>query len=193
MTKLILFVGTPGAGKSTLLKAISEHHPGIRTVNLGDEILKIAKERMGVTDREQLGKLSQEDTAIQREMAFQNIIAGKTDAIIDTHLTVKYGRRYLPGVTIKELESIRIKAIIYIDATAAEIWKRRHADASKADRRNINDSVMEIDEQRNVNLAILSSCAIYLSIPIYIVYNEEGKPEAASAEIDKIIKEHFGV
>jgi adenylate kinase len=191
MTKLILFVGTPGAGKSTLLGALSEKYKDIRYINLGTEMLKIAKERMGMDNREALGTMSDTEIKTQRELAFKNIIADKTDAIIDTHLTIKFGRRYVPGVTIEELKNIRISAIIYIDATAQEIWNRRHNDVSKPGRRNMGDSVLEIDEHRGVNLAILSSCAIYLSIPIYIIYNSDGKQEDAVSELENIIKEHF--
>ncbi len=194
MTKLVLFVGTPGAGKSTLLETTARKFKGdFKIVNLGDVLLDIARERFGITDREKLGMLTNDDILIQRELAFKKIIEGKTDAIIDTHLTIKYGRRYVPGVTLAELEKIRIKAIIYVDATAEEIWKRRHKDPEKQHRRNINDTTGEIEEQRSINLAILSSCSIYLSIPIYIIYNADGKVEEASTEIGKILEEHFDV
>lgn len=190
MTKLILFVGTPGAGKSTLLGELSKRRP-LSVVNLGDVMLQIAKERDGVDDREKLGTMGEEQIKKDREAAFKKIIDKKADTLIDTHLTIKYGRRYVPGVTIEELKRIRIKAIIYVDATAEEIWKRRHNDPSKGGRRNIDDTVAEIDEQKAVNLAILSSCAIYLSIPIYIIYNSEGKIGEAEQELEKIVKEHF--
>ena len=192
MTKLILFVGTPGAGKSTILNSLAlTTKERLSVVNLGDELLSIAKKKTGMTDREQLGMRGEEEIKKDREEAFSDIIARKHDTIIDTHLTIKYGRRYIPGVTIKELEHIRIKAIIYVDATAKEIWHRRHSDPSKANRRNINDTEAEIEEQRNINLAILSSCAITLSIPIYIIYNRDGRQEEAVNELGKIIKEHF--
>ena len=193
MTKLILLVGTPGAGKSTLLETLSKQKKPLRIITLGDEMLKVARERTGTKDREDLGAASDEEIKIQRELAFKNIIENKQDTIIDTHLTIKYGRRYGPGVTIDELKSIRIKAIVYVDATAKEIWARRHSDPLKANRRNINDTEAEIDEQRSINLAILSSCAIYLSIPIYIIYNSDGKQASATSELDKIVREHFGV
>ncbi len=190
MTKLILLVGTPGAGKSTVIGAISKGTK-ISVINLGDVLLQIAKERTGLTDREKLGVRGEDEIKADRELAFRKIIEKKQDSIIDTHLTIKFGRRYIPGVTIGELEHIRIKAIIYIDATAKEIWSRRHRDTSKPGRRNMNDTEAEIDEQRNINLAILSSCAIYLSIPIYIIYNSEGKQSEAVAELSRIIKEYL--
>lgn len=190
MTKLILFVGTPGAGKSTLLAELAKRK-AITIVNLGDVMMQVAKDR--VADREALGTMNDEQIKKDREAAFKKIIDKKTDTLIDTHLTIKYGRRYVPGVTIEELKKIRIKAIIYVDATAQEIWKRRHNDESKSGRRNIDDTVAEIDEQKAVNLAILSSCAIYLSIPIYIIYNSDGKIEDAVMELEKIVKEHFNV
>ncbi len=192
MTKLILFVGTPGAGKSTLLKELA-NRKHINTVNLGDIMLQIAKQREGTDDREKLGVMPDEQIRKDRETAFNKIIEEGVDTVIDTHLSIKYGRRYVPGVTLKELEHIRIKAIIYIDATAKEIWARRHNDSAKHVRRNIDDTEAEIDEQKAVNLAVLSSCAIYLSIPIYIIYNSDGKIEEAVSELEKIIKEHFNV
>lgn len=192
MTKLILVTGTPGAGKSTILDALIKKKP-INMINLGNVMLNIAQKKQGIRNREDLGTMSEEQIRQNREDAFAEIIAGKKDSIIDTHLTIKYGRRYVPGVTIDELQKIRIKAIVYVDATAKEIWSRRHNDPSKADRRNISDTEAEIDEQKAVNLAILSSCAIYLSIPIYIIYNSEGKAAEAELELEKIVKEHFGI
>lgn len=193
MTKLILFVGTPGAGKSTILDGLRGQKKDLWVVNLGNEMLEVARERWGVTDREQLGKMNEDDIKKNREEAFANIIERKKDAIIDTHLTIKYGRRYVPGITMKELEHIRIKAIIYVDSTAKEIWNRRHNDKTKSGRRNMDDTEAEIEEQRNINLSILSSCAIYLSIPIYIIYNRDGRQAEAMTELDKIVKEHFGM
>ncbi len=192
MTKLILVTGTPGAGKSTILDDLGRRKP-INLVNLGNIMLDIAKEKHGIKDREDLGRMTEEQIKQNREDAFTEIINNKKDTIIDTHLTIKYGRRYVPGVTIEELQKIRIKAIVYIDATAKEIWNRRHNDASKAGRRNVSDTEAEIDEQKAVNLAILSSCAIYLSIPIYIIYNSDGKMADAESELEKIVREHFSM
>ncbi len=192
MTKLIIVTGTPGAGKSTILGALAKKKL-INLINLGNLMLDIAKDKYGIKGREDLGRMTGDQIKENREAAFADIIEKKKDAIIDTHLTIKYGRRYVPGFTIEELEKIRIKAMVYIDATAKEIWRRRHNDQSKFDRRNISDTEAEIDEQKSVNLAILSSCAIYLSIPIYIIYNSDGKVKEAEAELEKIVKEHFGM
>ena len=76
MTKLILVVGTPGAGKSTLLQGLASANPAVNTVNLGDVMLQVARDREGIGNRENLGKMSDEQIRADRESAFNKIITG---------------------------------------------------------------------------------------------------------------------
>ena len=187
MTKLILVTGTAGAGKSTILAGLSEmNEDKLKVINLGTEMLKIAREKFNIIDRDKVRTLDDATTISIRNSIMQEIIESKEDAIIDTHASVKQGRRYRPGFSIAELQKIRISAIIYIDATSEEVLARSMRDSG---RKREYESSAEIDEWRTVNLAIISSFAVSLNIPIYIIYNQEGKQSQAAAEIDRITKE----
>jgi adenylate kinase len=186
MTKLILVTGTAGAGKSTILAKVAKGERKVKVINLGTEMLTILKEKFKITDRDKIRNLDDKNTILVRNEIMQKIIATKEDAIIDTHASVKQGRRYRPGFSIDELKKIRISAIIYIDATSEEILERSATDGS---RQRAYETVAEIDEWRSVNISIISTFAVYLNIPIYIIYNQEGKQDEAATEVLKITRE----
>lgn len=190
MTKLILVTGTAGAGKSTILSILSSiEDRKLRIINLGTEMLDIAKERFNISDRDKVRLLDDSTTIAIRNEIMQRIIGTKEDSIIDTHASIKQGRRYRPGFSIDELQKIRISAIIYIDATSEEVLERSLADKSRT---RAYDTLAEIDEWRSVNISIISTFAVYLNIPIYIIYNKEGQQDEAAAEVHRITKEIIG-
>jgi len=190
MTKLILVTGTAGAGKTTILTRLSELNGNkIRVLNMGTEMLEIAKDKFNVTDRDQLRAMDDKSVIAVRNAIMQKVIESKEDTIIDTHASVKQGRRYRPGFSIDELEKIRISAIIYIDTTSEEVLERSFSDST---RKRAYDTIAEIDEWRSVNISIISTFAVYLNIPIYIIYNQAGKQNEAAEELDRITKEIIG-
>ena len=190
MTKLILVTGTAGAGKSTILAELPKlGGDKLKVINLGTEMLEIAREKFNMTDRDQLRVIDDKTTIAIRNGIMQKIIDSKEDAIIDTHASVKQGRRYRPGFSIDELQKIRISAIIYIDATSEEILQRSLNDHS---RKRAYDTITEIDEWRSVNISIISTFAVYLNIPIYIIYNQDGALSKAVEEVHRITKEIVG-
>ncbi len=149
-------------------------------------MLDILKEKFNITDRDKIRTLDDKNTILVRNEIMNRIIASKEDAIIDTHASVKQGRRYRPGFSIDELEKIRIGAIIYVDATSEEILERSLSDTG---RQRAYSTLAEIDEWRSVNISIISTFAVYLNIPIYIIYNQHGKQDEATAEVLRIIRE----
>ena len=186
MTKLIIFTGTPGSGKSTVLAELA--NKGVKVVNLGSEMLKVAQ-RKGVTDRDKLRYMDDHDITEVREEALSRIMSHSRNAIIDTHSSVKQGRRYVPGFSMKELGHMDVDAIIYVDASSDDIIKRRMSDTTR--KREI-EGPSEIDEQRSINLAIISTIALHLNIPIYILYNRDGMAKDVAEQVKTITKEIFG-
>ncbi len=190
MPKRILMTGTPGAGKSTILALYNKKSKAVSITNLGTMMLKAAEEEhKNVKDRDRLRYMSDEDIIEVREKALSKIMSGSKNTIIDTHSSVKQGRRYVPGFSMKELGKMDIDAIIYIDASSDDIIKRRMSDSSR--KREI-EGPLEIDEQRSINLAIISTIALHLDIPIYILYNREGMAKEVAEQVKLITKEVFG-
>lgn len=190
MTKLILVTGTAGAGKTSILTRLSElNGNSIRVLNMGTEMMDMTREKYNITDRDQLRRMDDKTVISIRNAIMQKIIESKEDTIIDTHASVKQGRRYRPGFSIDELQRIRISAIIYIDTSSEEVLARSRIDPS---RKRAYENSAEIDEWRSVNISIISTFAVYLNIPIYIIYNQEGKQDEAAAELDRITKEIIG-
>ena len=161
----------------------------MKIINLGTEMLSIIKDKFGITDRDKIRTLDDKNTIVVRDAILKKIIEAKQDTIIDTHASVKQGRRYRPGFSIDELQKVRIGAIIYIDATSDEILKRAEKDNG---RQRAYENVAEIDEWRSVNISIISTFAVYLNIPIYIIYNQHGKQAEATAEVLRITREIIG-
>jgi adenylate kinase len=189
ITKLILFVGTAGAGKSSVLAKVMDSEKKLKVVNLGSEMLSIMKEKYNTTDRDKIRLLDDKNTIAIRNSILQKIIDAKDDTIIETHASIKQGRRYRPGFSIEELQKVRISAIIYIDATSDEILQRSMKDTQ---RQRAYQNIAEVDEWRSVNISIISTFAVHLNIPIYIIYNQQGKLEETSSEVKGILHEIVG-
>ena len=190
MPKKILLTGTPGAGKSTILALYNKKNKSVSITNLGTVMMKAAKEEhKNIKSRDRLRYMSDSDIIEVREKALSMIMSDRKNSIIDTHSSVKQGRRYVPGFSMKELGKLEIDAIIYVDASSDDIIRRRMLDSSR--KREI-EGPLEIDEQRSINLAIISTIALHLNIPIYILYNREGTAKEAAQQVKEIAKEVFG-
>ena len=190
MPKKILLTGTPGAGKSTILALYNKKNKSVSITNLGTVMMKAAKEEhKNVKSRDRLRYMSDSDIIEVREKALSMIMSDRKNSIIDTHSSVKQGRRYVPGFSMRELGKLEIDAIIYVDASSDDIIRRRMLDSSR--KREI-EGPLEIDEQRSINLAIISTIALHLNIPIYILYNREGTAKEAAQQVKEIAKEVFG-
>ncbi len=181
--RIAYFAGSPGAGKTTLLKGLA--HSKYRIVNLGSMMLNETKtkkrDRMRFMDSKEITEL--------RKRVLRKIAAMGGDIIIDSHASVEQRGRYIPGITIDDLGIIKnLKSFVYVDSFTEDIVKRRNADKS----RNREKERLElIDVQRLINLSILSTCAAYLDVPIYVVLNKQGELSSSLKELRNDLKETF--
>ncbi len=174
---IAIVTGTPGAGKTSIVEKIIQNGGNYTVVSAGTEMLNVAKKEGLVQDRDELRKLSAADIKRLRLAAFKNINEMAGNIIIDTHASVKSGARYVLGFTIEELDALKnLSAFVYIDATAHEILLRRATDNSR--NRDI-ETMDEIDQQREINISLISAYAAHKSVPIYMIRNEQGKLDDA--------------
>jgi adenylate kinase len=190
MGKILMVVGVQGSGKTTILNEISKIDSKRKIVNIGSEILNAAKVKGQISNRDEIKYMSSFEILLARKAALASISNMDAQIILDTHAYVKGNSRYIPGFSLNEVEGLReLKAIIFIDAFAKDIIERRASDPS---RKREAESEDEINEQRIINLSIITSFALHLNIPIYIIKNKKDKINESVNEFVKISKEVFG-
>ncbi|MGC8687309.1 MAG: AAA family ATPase [Candidatus Micrarchaeia archaeon] len=188
MAKFVIIMGSPGAGKSTLIDNLNDKY---KVVNVGSLMLKHALALHYVTDRDEIRYLDKTRMDKLRFMAFDDIKKMEGKILIDTHASVEQNGRFAPGTPKEALKRIgltRIKALIYIDASTKDIILRRKSDKSR--RREMEPEIL-IDTQRMINIALLSAYSSDLNIPLYIIFNKQGKIKESASELAKHILDAF--
>lgn len=169
----------------------------VKVVTLGTEMIKLAQQQYGITDRDMMRhKLSAEDQGKLRRQVLASVNAMPEDLLLNTHASVKAalpieGWKYLPGFSIPELEKLdNVLGIIMIDASATEIIERRKKDS--AVRKREPETKDDIKQHRDINIGIMTSFAIRLNIPFYIIHNKEGRAQETTKELREVAKSVFG-
>lgn len=190
MARVIICVGISGVGKTSILTPLAADY---KVVNMGSEMLEVAKEEYGLTNRDEIREYHRKnlDKEIKlRGKILRRISAMGEDIILDTHVSVKVGNRFTPGFNMDDIKTLEgLKAIIYIDASTKEILARRRQDLSRA--RTMEEDE-DISNHREINLSLVSTYAAILGIPIYIIENNNGKLERSKSLTRQIVKDIFG-
>jgi adenylate kinase len=186
MNKIAIVTGTPGAGKtSILLKAGA----GYKVVSIGTQMSEIAKKAGLVNNRDEMRSMRVRQIEDLRLKACEGINMMKGNIIIDTHASIKNKERYVPGFSVEELDSLSgLKAFVYVDSKAHEIIIRRARDLTR--HREI-ETVEELDQQREINISLISAYAAHKNVPIYMIRNPERNLESAINQMKYALKEIF--
>ncbi len=186
MKRILVVTGTPGAGKTTVLSGIHGKHT---LLNIGTLMFEIAHERYKIKDRDEIRAMPPEDILKLRKMVLNRIKNMKGNIILDTHVTIRKGPRIVPGFSERELVNIGdILGFIYIDADAKEIILRRTKDLNR--RRDVED-IHDINDQRTINLGILSTLSAAMNMPIYLIKNKKGKLADAIKTANRVVADAF--
>ncbi len=189
MNKIVIVTGSPGAGKTTVTSSAMKSGR-YKVMNLGTLMLEIAIKKGYVKERDQMRYLSNEKITELRTAAADHIARQDGLIIIDTHATIQQHGRFVPGIPAHFAEQLKgVVGLIYVDADTEAILKRRERDTSRI--READDKRV-LDEQRDLNLAILGYYSSHLNIPLYIIHNQEGKVEQSSKFFEEDLKDAFG-
>lgn len=185
MAKIIV-TGTPGSGKTTILSKIKS----IKIISLAEEMLKLSEVK-GVSNRDKLRYMSYTDIADMRRNVIEKVFnKSNFDAIIDTHITVKKGTRYVPGFTTDDLNIFKdVRGLIYIDSHANDIMFRRLTDKTRI---REDEPEEEIHEQRRINMSLAAYYSAHLNAPLYVIKNRQNQIENAVKDTETAVKEILG-
>ena len=184
--KKIILVGIPGVGKTTLLTTMVEilksNKKDVVVINYGSLMFDVAKEN-GLTDRDQLRKLSVFEQQRLQKLAAEQISGHEEEVvIIDTHAFINSPEGYYPGLPEHVLKIIKPTNFVSVSAKPEEIYNRRMKD----DTRNRDKiTLANIKKELDVQSGMISACAVITGSPVRLVLNGEGKIDEAA---DKIIK-----
>ena len=184
--KKIILVGIPGVGKTTLLttmvEILKDHKKNVVVINYGSLMFDVAKEN-GLTDRDQLRKLSVSEQQHLQKLAAEQISHHEEEVvIIDTHAFINSPEGYYPGLPEHVLKIIKPTNFVSVSAKPEEIYNRRMKD----DTRNRDKiTLANIKKELDVQSGMISACAVITGSPVRLVLNGEGKIDETA---DKIIR-----
>ncbi len=187
--RIVIIAGSPGAGKSTIIKELAKRS-NCSIANIGTLMLEHAKARGYATDRDKLRFLKSTVISDLRKEALLTINAMPGKVLLDTHASIGENGRYLPGLPIDTLRGLKnVSGLVYIDAVTEDIIERRRKDPH---RKRENEDDYMVNEQRIINMSMLSIASSHLNIPLFVVLNRQGHLEECIVEIEKRFSELVG-
>ncbi len=183
-SKRVIIVGIPGVGKTTLVSKVvellREKKISVNVSIFGTVMFEEAKKN-GITNRDDLRKLSVPEQKKLQSMAAKKIASISDDVVIvDTHAFIATKEGFYPGLPHNVLEILTPDSFIMISARPEEIYNRRMKDRTR------NRDLVSIDsikKELDVTSAMLSTCSILCGSPIKMVLNSEGKIDEAAKGI----------
>ena len=187
--KKVIIVGIPGVGKSTIISnattALQNIGTSVTTVVFGSVMFEEAK-KLGITDRDQMRKLSIDVQQKLQNMAADLISARRESiVVVDTHLFIKTSSGYYPGLPMNLILKLNPDRLILVSANSEEILRRRKDDNSRTRDMISGD---EIKRDIDVSLSMISSLSILTGAPFEIIHNNDNMIDSATAQMVELLK-----
>ena len=188
MSRTIIVTGIPGTGKTTVCGFVEKlaKNAGVQVtvINYGTVMMSILQKSGRHMERDAMRRDSVDfQRSLQRQVA--EVVTEKTRqlsgvTIIDTHMSIRTPEGYFPGLSTNNLDILKPDMLVLVEAQPSEISSRRMKDASRK-----RDVAVEasVKEELAFSRTIAGACAVFISVPVKVVMNTEGKPEEAAKEI----------
>lgn len=174
----VVISGVAGVGKSTVLEIVKKRS-NYDIINFGTLMYEMAMDIKLVKNRDELRKLNI-DTQINLQKKASSAIGHMDDVIIDTHMSIKSPRGYLPGLPEWVLRELKVSSYFVLEADPETIKKRRELDGTRS---RDEDKVNEIREHQEINRYYAAAYSVYTGATVNYITNVEGKPEVAAEKI----------
>ena len=191
--KVVIVTGIPGSGKTTvcreLVRLAQEEGIKVEVLNYGDVMVEIMAKSGRELHRDELRRMSiSAQKIVQAEAAAKLAKAverAEGHVIIDTHMVVRTGSGYLPGLPKHVLDALRPDLLVLIEARPEEIAARRVKDAGRMrDERTLK----ELEEELAFSRMVASACSVLTGAPVAIVENPTGRQEEAARKVLELLK-----
>jgi len=185
--QVVVVTGIPGSGKTTLCNIAREiaekQEKSLTVINFGTVMVELLEKKDKSIHRDALRK---SDLDFQRELQAeaarlisQKINKALNTTIIDTHMSVRTTRGFLPGLPKHVLEQLNPNLLILVEAPAEDILSRRIKDTSR-----LREAVLEeVKEELLFSRFMACACAVLTGAPVKIVINEQGKQREAALKL----------
>ena len=149
-------------------------------------MLELMKERVGVSNRDEMRKVPYEVYRKIQQEAGERIaeLAKAQPVLLDTHCLVKKPEGYYPGLPSWVLEGLKPESIVLIEASPEEITSRRFRDVS---RQRDKEVLSEVAEHQELNRVIAMAYAALSGAAVKIIRNREGELKKAVEEMVKAL------
>ncbi|RLE77197.1 MAG: adenylate kinase [Thermoprotei archaeon] len=177
----VILAAVPGAGKTTTLQIFSKMKPNVKIVNFGDYMMKVARDKFGIENRDDMRKkLSLKDYRFVQVKAAERIAKISGDVVIDTHLAIKMGRGYYPGMPKEVVSKLKPDIIVLLEFDPRVILERRRKDlsikgrkvteigtiAEKREREIEDEEDIELHQQMNRYFAAVAANEVQATVKI---------------------------
>jgi adenylate kinase len=182
---LTLVFGIPGVGKTTVLQEVGKRRSDFVIKKFGSIQFDIAIEENLISDRDDIRKLPievQKDLQVKTYERIKKLHQENASVVIDTHAAIRTPRGYWPGCSENLLKIVNPDTYVLVETDPEIILRHRILDNT---RERDDDNLKVIEEHQMINRAFAATYATMTNGCIFIVENEEGKPEIAA---DKIVK-----
>lgn len=188
MSSLNIVLGLSGVGKSTVLEEaqlISDMD--YITINYGDKMFEVAKEKGLVDQRDDMKKLGVETYKELQKEAAENIFekAEQENVILDTHSAIKTPHGYIPGLPKWSIEQLDPDKLIMFTAPPKSIYERSQSDAG---RNREHEEVSEIREYQEIAREMASTNAVMTGAYLKIIENRDGEIKKSAKQLIETIE-----
>ncbi len=185
---IVIVTGIPGTGKTTVatkaMELLEKKDIKYEMVTYGNVMIRIAKDKNIVEDRDDMRKLDSETQKMIQELAAEKIGCMEGNVLVDTHCTISTPGGYLPGLPEWVLRKLKPDAIILVEASAKEIYDRRTFDKS---RNRDGESVEGIRLHQEMNRSISAAYSVFTGATVKVIQNPAGKVEEAAKEMIEVL------
>ncbi len=188
----IILVAVPGGGKTTIINEIKRRMSEIKVVNYGDVMLEIAKERFGITDRDEMRKKIPLDEYRKLQLeASKKISEIEGSVLIDTHLTIKMQGGYYPGLPAEAAKMMACDTIVLLEYNPSDVIERRKKDMQGTRTGREIESEEEIEMHQQINrifAATVANTAQCLLVILNLRFKQKRDYEHTEIAAEKIIE-----